>query len=338
MHNYSNLPRQLRPSSAQNPQTTQPSHTKQPSQPMQVNQTAKYLQVTGNYKFFLDVKIQGEAPYQSSSIILNGFTKSDRKTPIPISFEWYRLRDDRAQHLQNIHENSYQTSPHDIGYTLKATIRSVEKGYEGETSILYGPVQIAPTLKSQVEEIVGSGEEPSFGINVLLDDDKGVRQKIRASMVIQKRDILINFPVKSDRKYQTLDGSRSAKQQYTERTTETLRLKYAIDAPIVEISERDSSKISLFYKGEEEDYAKVKNFITRLGRRLIPSTKVIRIEFTCESRETRDLILVLLTVVGGKISFEFNENGNENFHSRFIPCYFYKTYEFLLSSHWKKIR
>lgn len=55
------------------------------------NEDSRYIKYHGDYEFWIDVKVKGDLPFQSSNIVINCFRTSRKDKEVPFECNWYRI-------------------------------------------------------------------------------------------------------------------------------------------------------------------------------------------------------------------------------------------------------
>jgi len=223
--------------------------------------------ITGTYSYYLEVSIKGDSPYQTSTVSITAFAKSDKKIAIAISCKWYRVHEDRQYRLATIHSNTYQLSAEDLGYTLKIEVTPQEEDQKGVAVVQYGPARLDPNVRSTLESILGAGGS-RFPIQ-LVDEETGAMSKEPAalSMTSEYVRIVETPPVGKEKE---------------------LKFKYSYDLPKIELNYLDCTRMYFLFIGDEEDSEGVKKFIN--GKKNGP----YKLGMKFLSRTARDLVILAL--------------------------------------------
>ena len=226
-----------------------------------------FVRTTGNYSYFIDVAITGDAPLQTSTISINAFTKPDRKIAIATQCKWYRKYADREYLFHTIHSNTYQLSAEDLSATIKIEVTSLEDDQFGTAIVEYGPIRLDPTTRMTLEGILSTGGS-KFPINVC-DEEKGKIFKDAGSLSLTSDYVRISsvFP----------DGKERE-----------LKFKYSYDQPKIELQFQDATRMTITFRGKESEYNDACDF-AGVPRGLHPK---IGVKFS--SRASRDLVLLAL--------------------------------------------
>jgi len=223
--------------------------------------------ITGTYSYYLEVSIKGDSPYQTSTVSITAFAKSDKKIAIAISCKWYRVHEDRQYRLATIHSNTYQLSAEDLGYTLKVEVTPQEEDHNGTAVVQYGPVRLDPNVRNTLESILGAGGS-RFPIQ-LVDEETGAMSKEPAALSMTSEFVRIveTPPVGKEKE---------------------LKFKYSYDLPKIELNYLDCTRMYFMFVGDEEDSDAVKKFIN--GKKNGPH----KLGMKFLSRTARDLVILAL--------------------------------------------
>lgn len=234
------------------------------------NKSTADIQISGTYNFFVDISIQGESPYQTSTISINCFTKPDRAIPIPSKCQWFRRYDSREYHFTSISNcNTYQLSAEDLNSTIRIEINSLEDGYNGTAVVEYGPIRLDPNTRHALEGILSAGGS-KFPAKVLDLEDQ-----------TSSLDSLGSVSLTDDcmRIVQDLKGGKTREVQF----------RYNYDQPKIVASAKSPNEVSLLFDGTEPYFDAITQFTGKSDRR--EGQKIV---LSLCSRASRDLFMLAL--------------------------------------------
>ena len=118
---------------------------------------AENYSVTGQYKFHLEVSINGQLPYHNCTLSIFAFSNKNKKNAIGVVYKWFREKENRSYQLIGIQSNTYQVSAQDIGSNIKVEVNSQDDDFYGLAFINFGRIILAPPTKSILEGILNAG-------------------------------------------------------------------------------------------------------------------------------------------------------------------------------------
>lgn len=143
-----------------------------------------YVQVTGNYNYFVCVDIQRKAGTTNSSIAITTFSRADRSIAIGSKCKWF-LRTTDSKYDLHMSANFYQVSPRDATRVVEVIIKPFEDGFDGQCVVKYGPIQLDPVVQARYSEAVkmnylemdcqGNSKRSSFKFDLLRIDGEEVQ-------------------------------------------------------------------------------------------------------------------------------------------------------------------
>lgn len=116
------------------------------------NEDSMFIKYEGSYDYWVDVKMEGDLPYQTTTIMINCYESSDKKVEVPFECKWYRIVNDRNYEIKaNGNSFYYKSNPYDIGNLVKVAIRPINT-HVGELSfVTFGVIDLDPALKPYIE-------------------------------------------------------------------------------------------------------------------------------------------------------------------------------------------
>lgn len=238
--------------------------------------TQDYL-IKGSYNYFLDFQIKGQTPFQSCILSVNAFSKSDRKIALAIKCIWARNRGSRSYILLGLNSNTYQLSAQDLGAIIELEVVPQEEGFKGSAFISFGPVELESGIKATLEGILAAGGS-KFPIN-LVQEDNGRVLKENAALLLTNDcvRIVLNLNEKEER---------------------TLKFRYSLEEPEIEMNNLDTNLIALTFKGIfPDDMAGLMRFLQESRLNLGLSC---RLSLRTLTKTARDLIYLAIKCFAAK--------------------------------------
>jgi hypothetical protein len=75
----------------------------------------------GNYNFHIEV--QPKVIESNSNITVTCFSNKNKGIVIPVTINWFKLKNGLTTHLSNVRGNTYMCDPSDIGAVIRIEIR-----------------------------------------------------------------------------------------------------------------------------------------------------------------------------------------------------------------------
>lgn len=222
----------------------------------------KPLRIQGKCNYFLQPIFKGSPPFQSATLILQAFTKDSCKVPLEVSYRFFRIKN------KSIIPITPPTTPHiyhfsidDIGSTVKIEISPIDnRVFNGTLEVFYGPIELDPSLKYTMENILTSG---CSKFRVKTNDNE-------------------DFTI-----YLTQDTVRFEKNN-----GETCQFRHCLDKPRVEVHREDNVKFIMGFTRECENYTQIRDFfkINEVDQK----NDYFSLVFNANSRNSKDLIVGIL--------------------------------------------
>ena len=230
----------------------------------------KELKLLGKYNYYLQANIKGDAPYQSSTLIISAFTNETRKVPIEITCKYFRIKNKTSNPLIGINSNIYNISSADNGCIIRVEVYPQEnlKIYTGVAEIQYGPIRIEPNLKYTLENILAIGGS-KFPITIISEIKK-------TENFLEDYSLLL-----------TNDHIRIIKAM-NDNQEKSVKFKYYLGQPQIILNNNDPTQIQLMFKGEEE-YDQVRTFFNIENKK-----QNFEVILQTVSRTSKDLIILAL--------------------------------------------
>ena len=188
-----------------------------------LDSSPKKYKISGNANFSLEISIQGgPLPSHTSVISITSHSKGNRKDLIGSHWKWFRISDSTTFHLTEMVSNTYVISPVDIGYRLRVEVSPKEEGYEGVVVADFGPIKLDSSIRNTLEGILSVGGS-SFPASLVMEG-------------VNKMSSDVNVLLTND----TVRIVRNHDQ-------ESLKFCYSSQNPLVEISTRDSTMLTLIF-------------------------------------------------------------------------------------------
>lgn len=179
--------------------------------------------------------------------------------------------------IPEIQSNVYQLSAEDIGCMIRVVCSPIESpeecGASGKAHGEFGPIELDPSAKQTLEQVLGTGGS-QFPVSLLIQN-KDDAEEIDGKLFVSSNVIKICFQ----------DMRTYGKQKLGE---EVLSLKYTIDYPRVELHPFDTRKFKVFYADHKVD---AKYDFNKC------------IELRALSRQSRDLVALLIKCFSAQTYF-----------------------------------
>ena len=115
----------------------------------------EYLNVEGEFNWFVDVEIKGDPGTLDSSIMITCYSKSNKKVVIANSYEWIRKGERGIEVVSGV-SNYHKCSVYDLDAYVSCIISPVEEDFKGECRLIYGPIQMQNGVKNELEKAKGN--------------------------------------------------------------------------------------------------------------------------------------------------------------------------------------
>lgn len=229
--------------------------------------SSKFLKIQGKYNYYLHTAIKGEAPCQSSTLIIGLFSNETKKVPLNFSCKYYRIKNKSISQLSGLNSNIYNLSASDIGCTIKVEVSLAEKNefFYGMSEIFYGPIQFDLKLKHTLENILAIGGS-KFPITIISPLNKISNFNNDCSFLLTNDHIRI------------IAASNISEEK-------SVKFKYFLGYPHLMINNNEATQIQMIFKGNEE-MENLKDFFN-IGK----DVKNFEVIFQTSSRHCRDLII-----------------------------------------------
>lgn len=235
------------------------------------------FQIKGSFNYHIDFQIKGTAPFQSCILIVNAFSKPDKKYAIPCKCQWSRIRGSRTYNLLGINSNTYQLSAQDIGSLIEIEVSPQEEGFKGKATIYFGPVILDPQIKVTLEGILAAGGS-KFPITLMVEDTGALLKESSALLLTNDNVRLV------------INAS--------DREEKSIKFRYNLEEPEIEMNNLDTTLLALTFRGSfEEDMPGIMRF---LHENRLNTSRICRFSLKTVSKTSRDLIYLSLKCFAAK--------------------------------------
>ena len=214
----------------------------------------KSLKVQGKANYFLQPILKGDPPYQSTSLILQAFTNDSRKVPLDLNYRYFRIKNKVISSFSAPSTpNIYHFSIDDIGSIVKIEISPLEnRVYNGTLEVLYGPIELDPSLKYTMENILTSGCS-KFRVKSKNNEDFTL------------------FITQDSLKFEKDNGI-------------SCQFKYFLDKPRIEVHPEENVNFLMKFDKDCENYPQIQDFF-------LNKAETFSMSFIANSRNSKDLII-----------------------------------------------
>lgn len=149
------------------------------------NEDQRFIAYSGDYDFFIEPLVEGDLPYQTSSLSFKCYRNSTKQNIIITECKWFRVSDGKYTEITEAHGNDvYHLTPYDIGCGIRAAIKSTGPHTFGLAFMDFGPILLDPALKPLLENrlLCGMG---SFQFSLIHHGKKEINDITNFSNVIE---------------------------------------------------------------------------------------------------------------------------------------------------------
>lgn len=132
--------------------------------------TDKFFEISGEATFQVDVAIQGDPPYTSSTFSVQAFNDLKSRIAIAVKYKWYRIYGS-SKELIKTSGSTYHVSAADAGTQIMVEITPVEEDENGTAIVTFGQVSLDPVSKKAVQGIIRSNGT-CFNIDAISMDEE----------------------------------------------------------------------------------------------------------------------------------------------------------------------
>ena len=109
-----------------------------------------YIQTEKDGGFFVDTIVDGQLPFQNTTITIRAYETKKKENPLQIKCKWYRVVDSRNYEIRNNNsQDSYHFNAYDIGAFVKVAVKV--RGVKNLTILQFGPILLNPRLLPELE-------------------------------------------------------------------------------------------------------------------------------------------------------------------------------------------
>lgn len=116
------------------------------------NQDERYITYSGDYDFFIVPVVEGDLPYQTSSLSVRCYKDPSMKELISFECKWFQVFEGKYMEIKDAESHfTYHLSPYDIGCSIRLAVKSTSHLSQGLAFVTFGPIELDPSLKPYIE-------------------------------------------------------------------------------------------------------------------------------------------------------------------------------------------
>ena len=116
------------------------------------NQDERYITYTGDYDFFIVPVVEGDLPFQTSSLSVRCYKDQTKQELISFECKWYQVFEGKYTEIKDADGHfTYHLSPYDIGCSIRLAVKSTSSSSSGLAFVTFGPIELDPSLKPYIE-------------------------------------------------------------------------------------------------------------------------------------------------------------------------------------------
>jgi hypothetical protein len=151
----------------------------------------KRIDLVGNYKFYVEVKIQGFTAVHTSTILLACYEDESKVKSLDFNVKWSKIHKAETFDLVDYSERHYHITPSDIGLKVRAAITTNDTRFPGAAYLYVGPVELDLAVRPEIEaDLLNNGCE--FPVRVLAVDNTEMPPN-RSRLSVERPFLKIRF-------------------------------------------------------------------------------------------------------------------------------------------------
>ena len=119
------------------------------------------IDFSGEYDFYVKPIIQGQLPYENTTIQIQAFEDKKSNKPLRIKCKWFRVINERNYEIKDNQDETYHFNGYDIGLKIRVAVKLKKKGRGGSNAaiVTFGPVELSPEISPRLETALSQGFE-----------------------------------------------------------------------------------------------------------------------------------------------------------------------------------